>query len=41
MTSVPALIRVVDMNYRVELIMETHIKELEGDSDNLLENIKM
>lgn len=24
-----------------ELITETHIKELEGDSDNLLENIKM
>lgn len=41
MTSVPVLIRTVDMNYSVELIMGTHIKELEGDSDNLLENVKM
>lgn len=40
MISVPALIRVVDMDYSVELITGTHIKELERGSHNLLEDVK-
>lgn len=41
MTSVPALTRAVDMDYSTELIMGTHIKELQGSSHNLLENRKL
>lgn len=40
-TSVLALIRILDMDYSTELIMGTHIKELEGSSHNLLKNVKM
>lgn len=42
MTSVPALIkRTVDPDCSTELIISTYIKKLNGDSYNLLENIKM
>lgn len=41
MTSVPALIRSVDIDYSIELIIETNIKELEKGSHSLLENVKM
>lgn len=41
MTSVPALIRIADIYYSTELNTGTYIKELEGGSHNLLENVKM
>lgn len=41
MTSVSALIKIVDIYYSSELITGTYIKELEGSFHNLLENVKM